>query len=156
MKFLTDLLPHVFVWCLIAAGSVFLLFMILGGLQIVGEFLFTLFYPIYGITLKPVIWAVTTAFGTRCPQCGGFFKKQFVRDEIVEEKESLQTLNRVDSGVLYSNRLFAPNQGFEVTRQEQVSVVNQTIRHHWECKNPTCGHQWQTEEFLEIEGSLDK
>jgi hypothetical protein len=154
MRLFTDLLSHIFLWGLMAIGSVFLLFMILGGLQIVGEFLLAIFYPIYGITLKPIIWSIKTLFGTRCPQCGGFFKKQFIRDEIVEEKESLQTLNRLDRGVLYSNRLFVPNQGFEIARQEQVSIVEQTIRHFWECKNSACAHHWQTEEFFEYEGSL--
>lgn len=154
MKLLSDLFSHFLLYGLIAAGSVFVLFIILGGLQIVGEFLLAIFYPIYALTVKPLLWVIRTTFTSRCPQCGGFFKKQFVKDEIVEEKEGLQTLDRVDHGILYSNRLFAPNQDFDVTRQEQVSVVEQTVRHHWTCKNPACGHEWQSEEYMEYEGTL--
>jgi len=154
MKLLTDIFSHLLLYGLIAAGSVFVLFLILGGLQIVGEFLLAIFYPVYALTLKPIIWSIKTLFNTRCPQCGDFFKKQFIRDEIVAEKEGLQTLDRIDHGIIYSNRVFAPNQGFEVTRQEQVSVVEQTIRHYWVCKNPTCGHEWQSEEYMEYEGAL--
>jgi hypothetical protein len=154
MQLLTDIFSNFFLWGLIAVGVIFGLCMILGGLQIVGEFLLAIFYPIYALTLKPLIWVIRTTFTSRCPQCGGFFKKQFVKDEIVEEKEGLQTLDRVDRGILYPNKLFAPSQGFEVTRKEQVSVVEQTIRHHWTCKNPTCGHAWHSEEYMEYEGAL--
>jgi hypothetical protein len=71
------------------------------------------------------------------------------------KKDGVQ-LNRLDQGILYSNHLFVPDQGFEVSRQEQVTFVEQTILNHWRCKNPTCGHQWQTEEFQESEGFLEE
>jgi hypothetical protein len=71
------------------------------------------------------------------------------------EHEARRTINRVDEGILYSNNLFALNQGFEVNRQEQVIFVDRTFTNTWQCKDPTCGHQWQTEEYTEEEGSLN-
>ena len=156
MKILTDLLPHLFVWCLIGAVSIFVLFMVLGALGYVGQFLFTLFYPLYAITLKPIIWGISKVFQSRCPKCKGFFKKKLVDWQKTDEHEARRTINRVDEGILYSNNLFALNQGFEVNRQEQVSFVEQTFTNTWECKDPACGHKWQTEEYSEYEGSLNQ
>jgi len=155
MKFLTDLLPHLFVWCLIGAGLIFVLFMVLGALGYLGQILFVIFYPLYAITLKPVIWAISKVFQSRCPQCKGFFKKKLVDWQKTDEHEARRTINRVDEGVLYSNNLFALNQGFEINRQEQVNFVERTFTNTWQCKDPTCGHQWKTEEYTKEEGSLN-
>jgi hypothetical protein len=156
MKLIADLFSHLFLYGLITAVAVFVLFMILGALGFVGQFLFVIFYPLYGITLKPVIWGIKSIFETRCPKCKGFFKKKNVGFEVTDEQEVLRTINRADQGVLYSNDIFALDQGIEINRQEQVNFVEQDITKTWECKNPLCGHQWQTEEFTEWEGSLEK
>jgi hypothetical protein len=154
MELLTNLSSHLFLWILIAAASIFVLFMVLGALGYVGQILFAIFYPVYMITLKPIVWGITTLFHTRCPKCKRFFKKKNVDSEITE-RETRRTINRVDQGVLYSNNLFALNQGFEISRQEQVTFVEQTITNTWQCQDPACAHQWQTEEFIECEGTLD-
>jgi hypothetical protein len=156
MKLLTDLFSHLFIYGLITAGTIFVIFMILGAFGYLGQILFSIFYPLYAITLKPIIWGIQTIFQTRCPECKGFFKKKNVNLEITEEHEVNRTVNRVDQGVLYSNNLFALNQGFEINRQEQATFVERIITKTWQCKNPYCGNQWQTEEFQEFEGSLNK
>jgi hypothetical protein len=98
------------------------------------------------ITFKPIIWGVQTLFQSRCPACKGFFKRKLVDWEVANEREVLRTIERLDTGVLYSNHLLVANQGFEVNRQEQVAFVEMTILNHWACKDPFCGHIWQTEE----------
>ena len=156
MELLKYLFSHVVLWSLIAAASVFVLFMILGALGYLAQILFVIFYPLYGITLKPVIWGIITLFQTRCPKCKRFFKKKNVNFEIADEHVSRRTVNRVDQGVLHSNEIFALDYGFEISRQEQVTFVERTFIRTWQCKDPACGNQWQTEEYTEEEGSLDQ
>ena len=109
----------------------------------------------FGLTVAPVHWAVTKLFDTRCPECKGFFKKNLLKNEITDEHEARRTIKRVDQGVIYSNDIFALNQGFEINRQEQVTFVERVITKTWECKDPSCGHQWRTEEYSDYEGSLE-
>lgn len=109
----------------------------------------------FGLTVAPVHWVITKLSETRCPKCKGFFKKKIVNWVITDEHETRRTINRVDQGVIYSNDLFALNQGFEISRKEQVTFVEQSIKNNWQCKDPSCGHQWQTEEYREYEGSLN-
>jgi len=154
MKLFSDLSSYLFHWLLICAGIGLGLCVILGVLGIAGEFLLAIIYPIYAFTLKPFVWAIQKFFQSRCPQCKGFFRKKMIDSEISDEREVLRTVNRVDQGVLYSRYLLEPNQTIEVSRKEQVTFVEQTIRNHWACKSPDCGHQWDTEETFEYEGAL--
>ena len=154
MNLLTYLSAHLFHWLLIGVGVGLGLCVALGLVGIAGEFLLAIFYPIYAFTLKPFVWATKKLFQSRCPQCKGFFRKKIVDSEISDEREVLRTVNRVDQGVLYSRHLLEPNQTIEVSRKEQVTFVEQTIRNHWACKNPDCGYQWDTEETFEYEGAL--
>ena len=140
MKLFTDLFSHMFFYGLIAVVCLFGLVLLLWGI---------------GLTVLPFHWVTTRLLEARCPQCKGFFKKKLVNSKIVDEREVLRTVTRLDQGVLYSNRLFEPNQTIEVSRQEQVTFVEQTILKHWECKDPICGHKWQTEEHDDFEGSLE-
>ena len=155
MKLLGDIFSNLFLLGLVVFLGLFCLMMVLGGIAFIGRIFFYVFYPLYFLTLKPVIWAVMTVFQSRCPQCKGFFKRNLVDFKVACEEEIRKTVNRVDRGTIYSNRLFVPNMGYEVNRKEQVSVIQKTIQNHWECKNPTCGHKWQTDEFQEFEGALD-
>jgi hypothetical protein len=141
MELLTSFLPHLLHYGFIAIVCCFAFVVLVWG---------------FGLTVAPFHWAVTKLFDTRCPECKGFFKKNLLKKEISDEHEARRTINRVDQGVLYSNNLFALNQGFEVNRQEQVTFVEQTIQNTWQCKDLACGHQWQTEEFGEFEGILRK
>jgi len=155
MKLLGELFSNLFLLGLVVFLAVFCLMMVLGGIAYIGRILFYVFYPLYFLTLKPVIWAFSTIFQTRCPQCKAFFKRELVDYEVASEEEVRKTVDRVDEGIVYSNELFEPNHDFEVTRQEQVTFVERTILNHWGCKNPLCGHKWQTEELSEYEGSLE-
>ncbi len=155
MKLLTDLISHLLLFGLVASACFFVFVFLLGGISFIFKILWAVCYPVYLISLKPFIWGMTTIFNSRCPECGGFLEKRLVNFEIADKRESLRTINRVDQGVLYSNHLFALNQGFEIRRQEQVMFVEQTLLNHWECKNSACGHQWETEEYQEWEGSKD-
>lgn len=155
MKLLGELFSNLFLLGLVVFLAVFCLMIVLGGLAFVGRILFYVFYPLYFLTLKPVVWAIGTVFQSRCPECKQFFQKKLVDYEVASEQEVRKTVNRVDEGIIYSNQVFVPNMGYEINRQEQVSVVEKVILNHWECKNPLCGHKWQTEEFSECEGSLE-
>lgn len=136
-------------------AALFLLGMALGVVGFVLNALWVVFYPLYFITLKPFVWFGLKAFQSRCPKCKGFWKRQFVKSEVTEQHETLETVQRIDQGTIYNNSLFTPNEGFEVSRLEQVKMVNETTCHFWECKDPFCGHKWMTEEYLEYEGSLE-
>jgi hypothetical protein len=140
MKLLTDLLPHLFTYGLIAVGG------LLGFVILVWAF---------GLTVLPIHWVITKFTDTRCPECKGFFKRKLMNWEVVDKREVLRTVDRVDEGIVYSNHLLEPNHVIEINRKEQVTFVEKTIRNSWTCKNPLCGHQWQTQEFSESEGSLD-
>lgn len=149
-----------FLICLFLLGLtvvlvLFLLMMVLGAVGLSLKVLWIVFYPVYFLTLKPVVWFLVKAFQSRCPKCKGFWKRQFVRDEITEQYETLETVKRIDQGTVYSNGLFTPNEGFEVSRLEQVEMVHETVCQHWECEDRGCGHQWTTEEYSEYEGSLE-
>jgi len=135
-----DLIPHLFFYGLIALAGCFVFALLVWGI---------------GLVLLPMEWAATKLSETRCPQCKGFFKKNLVNREIVGEREVLRTVNRVDQGVMYSHRFLEPNEVIEIDRQEQVTCVEQTILNSWACKDPLCGHQWQTEAFSESEGALE-
>jgi hypothetical protein len=156
MKILTDLFSHLFLYGLITAACLFGFVFLLGGIGFILKILWVIFYPVYMVTLKPVVWGITKLFQSRCPECKGFFKKKLVDWEAADKREVRRTVNRVDQGVLYSNNLFALNQGFEINRQEQVTFVEEAFTHTWQCKDPTCGHKWKTEELQEWEGSLDQ
>ena len=136
---LSNISTHLFHWLLIGAGIGLGLCVALGLVGIAGEFLLVIFYPIYAITLKPVVWIIKKLFQSRCPQCKGFFQKK-IEDSEIDEREELRTVNRIDQGVLYSNHLLEPNQTIEVSRKEQVTFVVQIIHNHWACKNSDCGH----------------
>ena len=140
MKLLTEMIPHLFLYGLAVLVGLFLLVLILWGL---------------GLTFSSFIWITDKFLQSRCPQCGGFFKRKLVDWEVAGEREVLRTIDRVDQGTLYSNHLLEPNHAIEINRREQVTFVEKTIRNHWACKDPLCGHQWQTEEFSESEGSLE-
>jgi hypothetical protein len=140
MKLVTDLLPHLFTFGLIAVGC------LLGFVILVWAF---------GLTVLPIHWVITKFTDTRCPECKGFFTRKLMNYEVTDEREVLRTVERVDEGIVYSNHLLEPNHVIEINRKEQVTFVEKTIRNSWTCKNPLCGHQWQTEEFSESEGSLD-
>ncbi len=155
MHTLFSFLAYLFLFGLAVVLAVFLLMMALGAVCFVLKAFWFVFYPLYCITLKPAVWCLVKAFQSRCPQCKRFWKRQFVKGEVIEQWENLETVERIDHGVLYSNEIFTPNQGYEVSRLEQVKMVNETICHFWECKDPLCGHKWTTEEYTEHEGSLD-
>ena len=140
MKLVTDLFPHLFTFGLIALAC------LLGYVILVWAF---------GLTVLPIHWVITKFTETRCPECKGFFKRKLIDWEVVDEREVLRTINRVDEGIVYSNHILEPNHAIEINRKEQVTFVEKTIRNSWTCKNPLCGHQWQTGEFSELEGSLD-
>jgi hypothetical protein len=140
MELLTSFLPHLLHYGLVIIACCFAFVVLVWG---------------FGLTVAPVHWAITKFFDTRCPECKGFFKKNLLKNEITDEHEKRRTIKRVDQGVLYSNDLFALNQGFEITRQEQVTFVEQTIQNTWQCKDPACGHKWTTEETVSHEGSLN-
>lgn len=110
--------------------------------------------PLIGLAVIPFHLISTKISENRCPHCRGYFKRKPFDWEIVDEKEVLKTINRVDQGTIYSNGLFEPNHGIEINRQEQVVFVEQTILNHWACNDPLCGHRWTTEEIIEHEGSL--
>lgn len=140
MELLTEMIPRLFLYGLAVLAGLFLLVLLLWGL---------------GLFFSPFIWITDKFLQSRCPQCGGFFKRKLVNWEVEGEREVLRTVNRVDQGTVYSNRLLEPNHAIEINRMEQVTFVEKTIRNHWVCKNPDCGHQWQTEEVSEHEGSLE-
>jgi hypothetical protein len=140
MELITSFLPHLLHYFFVVLACCFAFVVFVWG---------------FGLTVAPFHWAVTKLFDTRCPECKGFFKKSFLKNEIIGQHEKRRTIKRVDQGVLYSNNLFALNQGFEITRQEQVTLVEQTSQNTWQCKDLACGHQWKTEEYSECEGSLD-
>jgi hypothetical protein len=150
-----DFLTCLFLLGLAVVLVLFLLGLALGVVGLALEALWIVFYPLYFLTLKPVVWFLVKVFQSRCPQCKGFWKRRFVKSEVIEQWENLETVERIDHGVVYSNDLFTPNQGYEVSRLEQVRMVNETICHFWECKDPLCGHKWTTEEYSEHEGVLD-
>jgi hypothetical protein len=139
MKLLTEFLPH-----LLFCGFIFIACM----------FGFVVLVWAFGLTVLPLHWVITKFTDTRCPECKGFFKRKLMNLEVTDEREVLRTIVRVDEGVAYSNHFLEPNQVIEINRKEQVTFVEKTILNHWGCKNPLCGHQWQTEEFSEYEGSL--
>src|SRR5258708_40129015 len=105
MKLLTDLFSHLFFYGLITAACLFGFVFLLGGIGFVLKIMWAIFYPVYFITLKPIIWAITTLFQSRCPECKGFFNKKLVDWEITDKREVFRTINRVDQGVLFSNHL---------------------------------------------------
>jgi hypothetical protein len=155
MNTLFSFLVYLFLFGLAVVLAVFLLMMALGAMCFVLKALWFVFYPLYCITLKPVVWCLAKVFQNRCPQCKRFWKRQFVKSEVIEQWENLETVERIDHGVFYSNKLFTPNHRYEVSRLEQVKMVNETICHFWECKDQLCRHKWTTEEYSEREGSLD-
>ena len=140
MKLLTDFVPHLLLYGLYILVVLFVLVLLLWVL---------------GLTFSPFFWLTTKLLQSRCPDCKGFFKKKLVDLETSDKREVLRTINRVDQGVLYSNNLLALNHGFEINRQEQVTFVEETLTHTWQCKDPVCGHKWQTEEIRDYEGSLE-
>ncbi len=154
MKLFTDVFSHLFLDGLIAAAVLFGFAFLVGCIGYVLKILWIIFYPVYLVTLKPIIWVVQTLFQSRCPACKGFVKRKLVDWEVSDVREVLRTVERLDQGVLYSNHVLVANQGFEVSRQEQVTFVEKTILNHWACKDTFCGHTWQTEENSEEEGSL--
>jgi hypothetical protein len=119
------------------------------------HFGFIAFVWIFGLTVLPLHWLITKLTDTRCPECKGFFKRKLFKREVLSEREVLGTIERVDQGVIHSNHFLEPDHAIEINRAEQVIFVEQAICSHWICKNQLCGHQWQTEELLEYEGSLD-
>jgi hypothetical protein len=155
MKTIFDFLTCLFLLGLKIALLLFLSMMALGAVGLALKVLWIVFYPLYFLTLKPVVWFLIKAFQSRCPKCKGFWKRQFVKTDITEQYATLETVQRIDQGTIYANRLFTPNEGFEISRLEQVKMVNETTCHFWECKNPACGHKWTTEEYSEYEGSLE-
>ena len=136
MKLITDLLPHLFLYSLIAVVGV------------------AVFLPLLGLAIIPFHLVANKLNQTRCPQCRGFFKSKLVDWEITDEREVLKTVNRVDQGTVYSNSIFEPNHAIAINRQEQVTFVEQTHLNHWACKDSLCGHKWQTEEHQDYEGLL--
>jgi len=155
MKLFIDAFYHLFLAGLIAAAALFGFAFLVGCVGYVSRIIWVLFYPVYLITLKPIIWGIQSFFQSRCPACKGFFKRKLVDWEVADEKEVMRTIERLDQGVLYSNHLLMSNQGFEVSRREQVTFVEKTIVNHWACKDSFCGHVWKTEENSEEEGSLE-
>ena len=137
MKLITDLLPHLFLYSFLAVIGL------------------TLFLAILGLVSIPFHWVASKLNQTRCPQCRDFFKSKLVDWEIIDEREVLRTVNRVDQGTIYSNSIFEPNHAIAINRREQVTFVEKTIRNYWVCNDLDCGHQWQTEEVSEYEGSLE-
>jgi hypothetical protein len=115
----------------------------------------TALFFLVGLALLPFYWVSDKLGETRCPKCRGFFKRKLVDWEIIDEKEVLKTVNRVDHGTIYSNSIFEPNNAIAINRQEQVTFVEQTHLNHWVCKDPLCGHKWTAEEYAEFEGSLE-
>lgn len=156
MKTIYDLLTCLLLMGFAVVVVLFLLMMTLGVVGLALQFLWIIFYPLYFITLKPVVWFFVKAFQSRCPKCKGFWKRQFVKSEVIEQYETLETVQRIDQGTIYNNSLFTPNEGFEVSRLEQVKMVHETTCHSWECKDPVCGHKWTTEDYSEYEGSLEE
>lgn len=121
-----------------------------GFVGVVLLFGFAFLSTMLGFALIPI----SLLTDTQCPQCKGFFKRKLIGSEVVEEKQILRTVNRIDQGVVHSNHLLEPNYAIEINRKEQVTFVEKTIRNHWACKNTLCGHEWNTDEFGEYEGSL--
>ncbi len=112
MKLLTDFFPHLLLYGFFLLAALFVLVLLLWVL---------------GLTFSPFVWLTTKLLQTRCPECKGFFKKKLVNLETSDKREVLRTVNRVDKGVLYSNNLLALNHGFEISRQEQVTFVEETF-----------------------------
>jgi hypothetical protein len=156
MKTLTDIFTCLLLCGLALLGALFLLGLGLGVVGLAVKALWIILYPLYFVTLKPFVWFAVKAFQSRCPKCKVFWKKRFVKSEVVEQKESLETVERIDEGTIYSNSVFDVNHAYEVKRLEQVRMVQETTRHFWECKDPICDHKWTTEEYSEYEGSLDE
>src|SRR5258708_28414350 len=140
MKLLTEIMPHLLLYGLALLVGIFVLVLSLWAL---------------GLTFSPFIWLTTKLFQSRCPKCKGFFKKKLLNWEVADEREGLKTVHRVDQGIVYSNRFLEPNHAIEINREEQVKFFRKTILNHWSCRNNECGHQWDTEEFLDSEGSID-
>ena len=132
MKLLTEFLPHLLFYGFVGVALLF-------G--------FALLSSMLGFALIPI----SILADTQCLECKGFFKKRLIGSEVVDEKEVFRTVDRLDHGVVYSNRLLEPNQTIEIARDEQVGFTRQTIINRWACKNPMCGHRWETEEFKEFE-----
>jgi hypothetical protein len=141
MRLLTDLLPHLFLYGLAVLAGVFVLVVAIWTM---------------GIIFSPVVWISDKLLLTKCPKCNGFFRRKLMSWEAGDEREVLRTVNRVDQGVVYSNRLLEPNHTVEINRKEQVVFTERTILNHWACKDPMCAHQWDTEEISEYEGSLGR
>ncbi len=155
MKTLSDIFTCLLLCGVALLAALFLLGMALGVVGLALKALCFVLYPLYFVTLKPFVWFAVKAYQSRCPKCSGFWKKRFVKSEVVEQKESLETVERIDEGTIYSNSFIDADHAYELKRLEQVRMVKETIRHFWECKDPVCGNQWMTEEYSEYEGSLE-
>lgn len=153
MKTLSDLVvnhfPFIFLMVLFFVALPFLV----EGFAFTSGILFFIFYPIYFLTLKPIVWAVKSLFETRCPKCKRFFQREFVRGEFVDEKEIVRDIPRTENGVLYSNRLLEPDQRIEMTRTVPVKFIQRWSEDHYRCKDSLCDHEWVKASSVEYEAS---
>jgi len=153
MKTLSDLVVNHFPAILLIVAIFIALPFLAEGFAFTSGVLFFIFYPLYFITLKPLIWAVKTLFESRCPKCKKFFKREFVRGEFVDEKEVVRDIPRTESGVLYSNRLLEPDQRIEMTRTVPVKFIQRWSQDHYRCKDSLCGHEWVNTFSVEYEAA---
>lgn len=136
MKLITDFLPHLFLYGFLAFVAL------------------AVILPALGLVIIPFHSIIEKINENRCPKCRGFFKRELKDWEVSDMREVLKTVNRLDQGTIYGNGFLEPNHAIEIRRQEQVTFTRKTILNHWVCKDTLCGHEWDTEETHEWEGSL--
>lgn len=153
MKTLSDLIVNYFPFIFLMVLFFIALPFLVEGFAFTSGILFFIFYPLYFLTLKPIVWIVKSLFESRCPKCKKFFQREFVRGEFVDEKEIVRDIPRTESGVLYSNRLLEPDQRIEMTRTVPVKFIQRWSEDHYRCKNSLCGHEWVKASSVEFEAS---
>ena len=137
-------------------GVLFVLLVLANVLRLlsyVGTMLFYLLNPLYAVTVGPIVYGIKKAVKSRCPNCGRFFAMRREKTEVTGERELVRTVPVTERGVLYSNRLLAPNQDIEFTHRVDTPYVETTVTEHWTCT--VCGHQKEVTGSFEYAGTLD-
>ncbi len=118
-----------------------------------GTAVFYILNPLYVLTLGPIVYGIKKVIKSRCPNCGQFFALHRVKTEVTQEREVVRAIPRTERGVLYSNRLFSPNQDIEFIHPVDMPYVETSLKEVWACSS--CGHEKKIESSFEYEGSLD-
>lgn len=148
-----DLIVHPF-WFSFGVLAALLLFAnVLRFLSYVGTMLFYLFSPLYAVTVGPIVYGIKKVVKSRCPDCGRFFAMRREKTEVTGEREVVRNVPVTERGVLYSNRLLAPNQDIEFTHRVDTRYVETTVTEYWTCS--ACGHRKETTGSFEYAGTLD-